>query len=750
MTFRLIALLTLLFAPIATAAQQVTVRSGDHENFARLVLNLPFQSDWTLENFEEGAQLTFGNQNFSFDTSQVFERITRERVTSITTDNDTASLVFKFACACWAEAFWFQQKMLVVDIRKKKPEEIYAQQIQLPTRSDNGSIDTAVSVPKLPYRGGAATVALTTEALSSQLAEAKRSPLRSVRDETQSANLDESREKLLRQIGRATSQGLLSPKSTKPRTDEPIRETDRQNEAPAEEIQRPEHTSPKPKNNFHINVRTSIDEDFLERLGGRDADAFSDGCLDAYLFDIASWGSDASFWEQVGPLRSRMTSEFDRNNDDAIRQLAKVYIFFGFGLEASQVANLLPPDEVETEVLTTLAEIMETGSAPQSALIDQLECDAPNVMWSALAHTQLPPDARLDKDAMLLGFSRLPRHLRSHLGPILASRLLEAGHKNESRSILRIIERGEDRKSTASNLAAADLDLGAGKNMEAEERLTSVIEANDALSPQALILQIDSHLKRGEKISYDVAQLAAAYAFEYENDPLGKELSRVHILALGASGAFQDAFDQLDKYKQSSQSLSTDIRVELAELLASNADQIEILRYVLSGNLGDAADLKPETVLKIAEQLLDAGFYAETSRVLARNFVGIQNRQARLLRAKAALASDRPRQAEVELLGLSGADANVLRAMSRSMTGEHRQAYELFKSAGMDEEASREAWLANGLSGADAGPADQAEEDIQFEDGVLARNKALLEAVDGTRDSLDSLLSEAPFPDLGS
>ena len=76
------------------------------------------------------------------------------------------------------------------------------------------------------------------------------------------------------------------------------------------------------------------------------------------------------------------------------------------------------------------------------------------------------------------------------------------------------------------------------------------------------------------------------------------------------------------------------------------------------------------------------------------------------------------------------------------MTGVHDQARDLYMSAGLTEDADREAWLAET---ADATFRPQPESDPG---PVLARNRDLLEASNATRAELRALLSANPAPTL--
>lgn len=738
-------LTTFIFAilPLVAAAQQVTVRSGDHEDFTRLVFNLPSRIEWSIKNTQTQAELRFGRQGLSFDISSVFERIQGKRLADLVVGNDGQKVILRLACDCVATGFWFRRSMLVVDISDASTD--------VSGRLANDRMPDRVPEIQLPQRGRSVATVLVQEAFALGTSEIQTDTVASDSEHVRrDAELRQSRDRLLRQFSRATSQGLLKPKSTMPTGTRKGPDKEDEVEAPSKTAAaEPVSETRDPASNLHINVRTSIDRDFLDTLEANDGTSLAGRCIEADLLDVASWGDDTPFWQQVGPLRARMTSEFDRMEERSVRELAELYLYFGFGREAQELIAMLPQDQERTLIYAALAKIMDAGHDDSPILENQLDCEAPTSMWSALSNKELPKQSRLDKDAILRAFSALPRHLRTHLGPVLSARLLAAGHSRESAAILRVLDRVEETRTPAADMVLADLELENGKPEAAEKVLETVVESNGVLSPDAVARQIDSQFARGGDVSVELAQLASAYAFEHAGSPLGAKLARAHILALGASGAFDEAFAELDRLEAQADVSYPQVRAALTSRLSTHAAQIELLRHVLAGAAASPDQLSQETALSLAEQLLDAGFHDQSSKMLAQTFHGRNGRRARLIRAESALELGRPRQAEVELLGLDGQDVNILRARARSMVGEHQQAYDLFKAAGLGKEAAREAWLADNraaeispaVSGADPEP-DPAAED----QGILARNRALLENAGATRDTLEALLAEAPAP----
>ena len=64
-------------------AVPIKVRSGEHADFSRLVIELNNQTRWTVENFEDNSVLSVFNDGLDLDTSEVFKFIPKSRIESV-------------------------------------------------------------------------------------------------------------------------------------------------------------------------------------------------------------------------------------------------------------------------------------------------------------------------------------------------------------------------------------------------------------------------------------------------------------------------------------------------------------------------------------------------------------------------------------------------------------------------------------------------------------------------------------------
>jgi hypothetical protein len=185
------------------------------------------------------------------------------------------------------------------------------------------------------------------------------------------------------------------------------------------------------------------------------------------------------------------------------------------------------------------------------------------------------------------------------------------------------------------------------------------------------------------------------------------------------------------------------------------------LKHVFAEHIGLPGNMNAEVINAVAKRLLALGFPTKARAFLIPPAAGEQGRVRALLRAEASLLENRPRQAEVDMLGLTGEDVNLLRAKARSQVGEHMAAARLLSAGNQPDMAKREAWLAEDwdmvLAANDPVLTDvamlvkpdippDAAAPLAGDAGVLAQGRALIEASSSTRSTIESLLLSQPGP----
>jgi len=711
--------LALIYLTLPSAAQTVSIRSGEHDSFSRLTLELPERIEWTIEQVDQRAYIRFKSSTLIVNADDVFDRIPRDRLSSILWDSEKRQIDLQLACDCRVNGFWFGKALLVLDISDAKATSPDSTALEKPAKKN---------LLKTPKASHAASLLSPISSLESELQTNQLSQQSPATDTPENSILSDAQDRLLQQLSRAAAQGLISPNPTQFQS---MQEPDTGSVDRASDPQ--ENLYFKEQKRLNINVNSRIDLDFLGTLTEVMPDTGLSGCLSQQEIDVSSWGNDSPFGTQISSLRLRLTGEFDAVDEKVALDLARLYLFFGFGIEARQVLALLPKSRSKL-ILLDLAEIADQGFVSVNTIFnDQMHCDSDVALWSALSYDDLPTDHPANTDAILRGFNGLPVHLRMQYGPILAIRLRAAGLDNAADRVHRILDRPNLPLTPAAELAKAQAELSDGDFEAGKKRLQEVVETNADVSVEALVLIIEERIKHGEGVSFDQAQLIGAYAFEKQNDPSAPMLLATYVRALAASGAFDQAFEQYaENQERLDQSDLSMLRSDMLRLLEGKGGDIEFLSQVFMFQDQDLKAADPAVVNSIAERLLKLGFPERAKKILEEDStIGkALSRDRRILRAEAALAISQPRQAIVELLGLEGDDVEALRNDALMAAGENpAPSYAINDKIAASTETS--ARTAPGLAPSQP---------------VLAANRELVSGSEDARATISALLADNPTP----
>ena len=113
-----LAAMLLALLPCVGLAQSVVLRSGEHDDFTRLVFDMPSDLRWRVDRPERRKlAVTFDARGLDLDVSSVFDRINTERISEVTPLPNGDGVSIELACRCSADSFLHQDDMLVIDIR---------------------------------------------------------------------------------------------------------------------------------------------------------------------------------------------------------------------------------------------------------------------------------------------------------------------------------------------------------------------------------------------------------------------------------------------------------------------------------------------------------------------------------------------------------------------------------------------------------------------------------------------------------
>lgn len=658
---RLVALILLaLFAAAPAVAETIAVRSGEHDGFSRLVLNFPRTTDWDLSRTDTGYHLAIDRTDVDFDLSQVFRYIPRDRLQEIMLSPE-GGIDLTLGCDCHVETQMLAGGKLVLDITDGADESA----VQKPPEN---------TVPTLPIvidRPGFWSLPDGHTEMSSGPAVVTAAP------PPQHEETAELRDMLVKQLGRAGSQGLVQV--TLPEAAQETRTVAGVSENPVKiPPEPPVPTTP------GIAIRTSKDE--AARTTGRNPPPVIEAeCLSDDMFRFSDW-LDGDAADAIAKARASLIGEFDQVDGGAALRLVRVYLALGFGAEARAVAAQFGDDLDDRRVLIALARILD-GDPPDlyNPFLTQLECDGPVALWAVLAHPDLPTFPPVNTGAVVTAFSELPLNLRRHLVAPLSQRFVAQGDTETATRLQNAVARADGPHGAGLERARADLDLAEGRAEHAEENLKTLSSDYPVSTAEALLTRLASQVERGLAPSLDDLLAIDAFANDYRALDLTQKAQNVMALGYALAGHFPEAIARLNVGGASDR---------VAILLATKAEDLAFLREAETLRRPEfAQSLSPNAQLALGQRYLALGFLSDAEDMLM-GLAADHEPETRVLLAEIALRSGDAKTALRRLAGVASPNADVVRGRASLDLGDPDTATASFRRAGDVSKLAFSAWLA--------------------------------------------------------
>lgn len=800
MISRAIAIATAVVVAGYAEAQTIVTRSGEHGDFTRLVMRIPNGVEWSLTQSDRTATVNVGSPTAEFNTQSVFDLIPRTRVQAVSQAGPGQPLRIELGCDCTVDYYQQADGYLVVDVREGRPVTLAAPSDSTslpltfpstpggfgfnPSRQNLASARVALDLAdaveqtfgssqgqvrqtgplELPLVSepeqdtiASAEAAMTVEGTQGEREDdksedGKSEPPRLDADASLLMDFDENRRaamvndtetRLLQQIGRASNQGLLQP---------------------TEQANAGGHLDPLGNDNRPLNpldnmsVTSAIDrETGLLVIGGEGTK--DTHCIPDHELALHKWGTEEPFSTQIGLLRNQILGEFDQVNKDVALKMARTYLFFGFGAEASATLHMIPEtalSERARDVMTTMGRILDSDELPVNTVFTgQQTCGGDSAFWAAMADGVVKSSA--NSDAIQQTFAKLPAHLRVQLGPRMSTLFAEAGDHHVATTAMRAVERTGVEHIPDRNLAEAAIAELEGDTDEVARNLTEEVAEQSENTPRALIDLINLTYRERRALSPDVPDLTASYELENRETALGAELREAEVLALALAGRFNESFTRLARLEiRDGQGARNRANVPLMTLLTENSDDVTFLKYALVFAEEAGATLAGQVGDMVARRLLDLGFPEQAEMLLRKMSLEPENETRRMMSAEAHLAMEQPQRALVELMGLEGQQADRMRAQALWLNKEYERASEYMLSAQEPNEAARGFWHSEDLQAAESLDAQEAPfravADLTTQIGTavqeptglppLAEARALVESSIGARNSIEELLRQ--------
>lgn len=706
-----------IFLGAAAMAEPIAIRSGDHASFARLVLSIPEGAEWDVGRMGDDVGVVLSDHEDGFDTDGIFDRIPRNRIGSVSSEDRLLRL--ELVCDCHADAFLWQADRLVVDIVDGPPPP--GNPFDMPLLS--GGRDTAQAAT----RGGDLPILLPRDDRHRLLQELM--PFRFTQN-GEDERITAAQSAVMVSLARAATEGFFELPT------DPVQMTFADEEEDRVSVPRVVGLTPvtDPMAGFGMSLEElggpglALRSTLTDLVAGREVpDQGSRNCLPDSIFDVAAWAGDGNFAKQVSKARSALTTEFDRYPPGSIEELAGAYIYFGFGAEARRVLSLDGNQTLDRALLAEMALIVDGHTVPDGRLAAQQDCTGKGTLWLLMARSDIADVGSDIRGEAVREFRTLPPHLRTHLGPLLAEKFLSADDAERARDIIDQVPSGGAGLSIDASLVRAEVDDALGTTEEKERELSALAEDSARLPPEALAQLLELKLERGAFASPEEIELA--HVLLYETRPIGGH-ERL-AAALARTYIALDDFGQAEAIMQTEVSVDSDTFGALAnDLFAARVDRLSDLEVLELALEDSPPNVRPELIDRLAGRLIDMGFPNEALQVLEVTDEQQDNPERRYLRAGANALLGKIEMVEQELGTLDDARARDIRTQTFSLIGDHVEAFAVSAPAADAREDQDLAWRAgawDALAGVDD-PLIQSVSRLALQPTLLSPDLAELEA----------------------
>lgn len=671
----------LIFWANASLSEPILVRSGEHDNFTRLVLPIPESVTWNLDNRAALSILTLEEFDDGFDLSQAFNIIPRTRLTALLAQSST--LEIQLACDCPVSAF-VEEQFLVIDIF----DEIFKEQNDdTIIDNNNNTLESRFLYGELLWGNVNSNSTVNTLGPVDEAAE-----IVEMQQLPEKAIVQETQDRLLEAFSSAASQGLVTVKQHSDLGKYKVK----QNSTNSTIYDSSSEISGSSRS-LTGNIRVSDSKD-IPPNSTRENLSFSGAvCPDPNLFDVSSWGTEESVSYQLGKSNKELYDDLERINIIEVKKRAQLYLYFGFGAEAIDTLSLVEGLIVEHPELVDLARIMEFNHVKNPRMLHRFaDCDSLVALWSILAADEIPIEASINAPAALRALANLPSHLKYFLAPELSDRLLKRGDTVNAKIAIRSFEDLSLGTEARPNLVQAKVYSAQRKSVTAAGILDDIVESASFEAPEAISAIVNVHIAEETKVPAQIALLAEAYAFELQNSEYGEEMLETFIQASASSGQYAKSINALtlegkDFSKSEKEKLASYIFLELSK--HSSSAEFVSTYFAHYSNLSEY--ISPEVAIKLANRLVEQGFTEQARDIgdsLPHDF---NSNDFKELKAQITFELGDYEEALKYLDSSQSMKAKVLRAKILEMAGYSVLASEEYTSANLTERASTALWLAD-------------------------------------------------------
>lgn len=646
----LICLFVLLLS-VTTAYGQALVRSGEHDNFSRLVVYVPVTQEWTLEESDSGYRLILDGWSTGFDITSIYERMPRTRISSVLADNSQLEILT--GCNCIATGSIVEGVGLIIDVSNVTSQVIDAV-------SEAVSEATEESVIELPALNRLPNLNLT-EAGSADVT---------------NPELDAFRKSLFEGLGRSASLSLID-----------LTEKDSDNDFTGSSA---DTTLAQVTEDGRVRVSTAIEE-ALNSQSDLVQPSSALECPVSRKYEIHDWGNETDFSAQISMVRGSIVDEFDVADPVDVRKLARLYLYFGMGAEARSVLAIFDLPEEEKEIIYSIADILEPRVASSSESLEGATgCEGAVVPWALLVRQPTDKISEAEAKDTVAQFLKWPRHLQRLVGSKLMEALSDA-NRHESVEIL------ENTLKRQGESLPNDIEIGTVKRQndpgQSLDDLLRIVQSGGDGAAEALGLYLELSLANRSAIDADLVELAEAFSRETKGTDISALLMNRRVEALAFLTGTSDALSALNQARTVGLKLEVGLGNRLSEHIlerGKTSDIASFAMYLTESSPGISISISNSQ--KLSQALLDNGLPELAGKLYRRD--DESDKTSNRLDADIAIANGDFISADAILQKLDGNEAIQRRIDILLRNGSAAEAWSQFGSKISGEELTRLAWFA--------------------------------------------------------
>ncbi|MGB7317243.1 MAG: hypothetical protein WBC85_04680 [Planktotalea sp.] len=533
-------------------AETVAVRSAEHSEFTRIVLDMKKPADVLVSKVTNGLQISLPKDVEIIQSSDFFRRISRELISDIEVDVAAGTIELQLTCDCSFSAFVSGENMFVVDLREaaqveERRVEPIAWGLARRARDHSLGFGGLASNHRTKDKANPVISASTTVKPASQL------PLAIISERALSQNSSRTR--------------LLSNLDDKKQKIAELDTAKVRGEADAQIIYR----SPQ-----------VVQSRAMPEIELRAMEATS-RCTEPTPLNPSSWPTYEKAIEHLGSQRLSASYASDDFGDASLRKLAMTYLSLAMGAESGALLRAIAMPKPSDIALIELSKVVDGESE-----VTDLDGFAANfrcpelIVWQVLADEDMHlSEAQLKR--IRADFDQWPSALQGVFSAKLASSLIKLDALESAEFSLRRSAKSPELRAGERAIVAASLAEKNHDTRAAIDLLEPVVSADADMAAEATIALSEIVLSHGQNMNPSHSAALESYSEELRGTEIEEDLIRTRLRVAIQQRDFEAAEDLIATYSKLARASQVNVALdEIGEAISELESDARFLKEAVS------------------------------------------------------------------------------------------------------------------------------------------------------------------------